>query len=122
MSLPDPTLIVDIMDGFRRSKAMFAAVQGVFEGCAGESGRVDDLGGDSGGKAEALEIERETVTDIDGGGGAKVVAQVAAEFETRLGIEVSFPGFAFAGCESKGGPAESARHVDFVVNASAIAA
>jgi acetylserotonin N-methyltransferase len=32
MSLPDPVPIIDIMDGFRRSKAMFAAVEmGVFD-------------------------------------------------------------------------------------------
>ena len=32
MSFPDPTPIIDIMDGFRRSKAMFAAVEmGIFD-------------------------------------------------------------------------------------------
>ncbi len=56
----------------------FAAVEGLFERCAGESGRVRDFGGGSGREAEAVEVEREAVADVDRGGGVEGFADVAA--------------------------------------------
>ena len=101
--------------GDREQKlVIFAAVESVVKGGAGEAGRFDDFGIDARGKTDAPEVEREAVAEIDGGGGAELLAQKASEREARFGIEMPLPGFTFISFEAEGGPAESAGDVDGV--------
>src|SRR3712207_1926639 len=60
---------------------VLAAVEGVVDGRAREAGRGSDVGGHSGGGAEAAKVERESVAEVHGGSGA--IAQEAPERESR---------------------------------------
>ena len=69
---------------------VFSAVEGLGEGCGGMDGKESgiDLGGYAGLLAEVGEIGRETVAEIDGGGGEVVALEPEALGDAGLGEEV----------------------------------
>ena len=69
-----------------------------------------------------MQIERESVAEVHGGGGVEARAEIAAEREARLGTLVSRPRLAAAGDQTDGGTAQRARDVDRVAGTRAIAA
>src|SRR5437763_4487585 len=58
---------------------ILAPVERLLESRAGESRRCGDIGRDSGRDTEALEVERESVTEVHRGSGAGAGAEEAAE-------------------------------------------
>src|SRR4051794_22354104 len=56
ISLPDPSVVLDLLEAFRRSKCMFAGVSlGVFDALSGGPKSLSDLAGQLGANADALE-------------------------------------------------------------------
>jgi hypothetical protein len=99
---------------------VFAAVQGLMEGCAGEDGRRFDIGGNTRCEAEPVEVEREAVSEVHGGGSAS--SEIAAEGEAGFGFEVAFPGSAFVSGEAQSGASEGAGDIDVIAGAGGGAA
>jgi acetylserotonin N-methyltransferase len=55
LTVPDPSTVIDLLQGFRRSKTLFAAVAlGVFDALAGAPRPLDDLAGELGADRDAL--------------------------------------------------------------------
>jgi acetylserotonin N-methyltransferase len=56
LSVPDPAIVLDLIEAFRRSKAMFAAVSlGVFDALAAGRKSLSELAAELGAHADALE-------------------------------------------------------------------
>ena len=73
---------------------LFTTMQSLLQAGTGKAGGGDDIGRQSRREAEAMQVERKSVADVNGGGSPDFFPQKPAQREAGLGLQMPLPRFA----------------------------